>query len=119
MWKTHPQARDWTEAAAPSLCSPPGPSHTLPPHMTSQTYWPLKIRPQKNEVRGQLLDETSPQKFPLHQPHSKGSKRLSHLTSESKLPHSFKANYEISCLKSRQHPIELIINHEELIEQLK
>lgn len=63
--KTHPQAQDWTEAAAPSLCSPPGPSHTLLPHMTSQTYWPLKYRPQKNEVRGHLWDKTSPPKIPF------------------------------------------------------
>lgn len=39
---THPPARDWTAAAVPWPCSPPGPSHTLPPHMTSPAYWPLK-----------------------------------------------------------------------------
>lgn len=39
---THPPAQDWTAAAVPWPCSPPGPSHTLPPHMTSPAYWPLK-----------------------------------------------------------------------------
>lgn len=40
--ETHPLARDWTAAAVPWPYSPPGPSHTLPPHMTSPACWPLK-----------------------------------------------------------------------------
>lgn len=41
---THPPARDWTAAAVPWPCSPPGPSHTPPPRMTSRAYWPLEGR---------------------------------------------------------------------------
>lgn len=46
VWKavTHPPARDWTAAAVPWPCSPPGPSHTPLPHMTSPAYWPLEHR---------------------------------------------------------------------------
>lgn len=48
--ETHPPARDWTAAAVPWPYSPPGPSHTLPPRMTSPAYWPLK-QSNKDECR--------------------------------------------------------------------
>lgn len=57
-WKAHPQAQDWTEAAALLLCSLPGPSHTLPQHMTSQTYWPLKA--DHREMKSEIFFQTRP-----------------------------------------------------------
>lgn len=74
--ETHPPARDWTAAAVPWPYSPPGPSHTLPPHMTSPACWPLK-QSNKDECwvftkpgRGTraACPSLSPQTFPF--PHS-------------------------------------------------
>lgn len=39
---TYPLIQDWIAAAALSPCSPPGPSHTPQPHMTSLACWPLE-----------------------------------------------------------------------------
>lgn len=71
---THPPTQDWTEAAAPSPCSPPGPYRTLQPHMTSPAYWPLEHTAQQTRSRV-ILTKTvlrhnphtpTPSKSPLH-----------------------------------------------------